>query len=123
MTRPERAGPPAASSASPVSESFSGPTRPTLEAMTRHVEYAVDLVGIDHVGISSDFSFDYANFIAELTTTPTCSTTATPDGPSSRVAPRLRWLACAALLFSKFPFAPSDAAGVERCPRSYWSAR
>ncbi|HEY0229457.1 MAG TPA: membrane dipeptidase [Mycobacterium sp.] len=49
---------------------FLGPNTPTLEAMTRHLEYAVDLVGIDHVGISSDFSFDYADFVAELTRNP-----------------------------------------------------
>lgn len=49
---------------------FLGPNTPTLEAMTRHLEYAVDLVGIDHVGISSDFSFDYADFIDELTRNP-----------------------------------------------------
>jgi len=49
---------------------FLGPNTPTLEAMTRHLEYAIDLVGIDHVGISSDFSFDYADFIAELTRNP-----------------------------------------------------
>ena len=49
---------------------FLGPNTPTLEAMTRHLEYAVDLVGIDHVGISSDFSFDAADFIDELTRNP-----------------------------------------------------
>lgn len=49
---------------------FLGPNTPTLEAMTRHLEYAVDLVGIDHVGISSDFSFDYADFVEELTRNP-----------------------------------------------------
>ncbi|MEE6140307.1 membrane dipeptidase [Mycobacterium sp. 050128] len=49
---------------------FLGPNTPTLEAMTRHLEYAVDLVGIEHVGISSDFSVDYADFIAELTRNP-----------------------------------------------------
>lgn len=49
---------------------FLGPNTPTLEAMTRHLEYAIDLVGIDHVGISSDFSFDYADFVAELTRNP-----------------------------------------------------
>lgn len=35
--------------------------------MTRHLEYAVDLVGIDNVGISTDYSFDYADFVDELT--------------------------------------------------------
>lgn len=49
---------------------FLGPNTPTLEAMTRHLEYAVDLVGIDHVGISTDFSFDYADFVEELTRNP-----------------------------------------------------
>jgi membrane dipeptidase len=38
--------------------------------MTRHLEYAVDLVGVDHVGISSDFSFDYADFVDELARNP-----------------------------------------------------
>lgn len=33
--------------------------------MTRHLEYVVDLVGIDDVGIGA-FSFDYADFIDEL---------------------------------------------------------
>lgn len=49
---------------------FLGPNTPTLEAMTRHLEYAVELVGIEHVGISSDFSFDYDDFIDELTRNP-----------------------------------------------------
>jgi membrane dipeptidase len=49
---------------------FLGPNTPTLEAMTRHLEYAVDLVGIEHVGISSDFSFDFADFTDELTRNP-----------------------------------------------------
>lgn len=49
---------------------FLGPNTPTLEAMARHLEYAVHLVGIDHVGISSDFSFDAADFIDELTRNP-----------------------------------------------------
>jgi membrane dipeptidase len=31
-----------------------GGRRPTLDDLTRHVEYAVDLVGVDHVGIGSD---------------------------------------------------------------------
>lgn len=49
---------------------FLGPNTPTLEAMARHLEYAVELVGIEHVGISSDFSFDYDDFIDELTRNP-----------------------------------------------------
>ena len=45
---------------------FLGPNTPTLDAMTRHLEYAVDLVGIDHVGVSTDHSFDAADFLAEI---------------------------------------------------------
>ena len=49
---------------------FLGPNTPSLGAMTRHLEYAVDLVGIDHVGVSTDFSFDYADFVDEVTRNP-----------------------------------------------------
>ncbi|MBO0865788.1 MAG: membrane dipeptidase [Mycobacterium sp.] len=45
---------------------FLGPNTPTLEAMTRHLEYAVELVGVDHVGLSTDFSFDYGEWVDEL---------------------------------------------------------
>jgi membrane dipeptidase len=49
---------------------FLGPNTPSLEAMTRHLEYAVELVGIEHVGISTDFSFDYADFVGEIARNP-----------------------------------------------------
>ncbi|ORW96601.1 membrane dipeptidase [Mycobacterium sp. IEC1808] len=49
---------------------FLGPNTPTLEAMTRHLEYAVELVGIDHVGVSTDFSFDFADFVDEVVRNP-----------------------------------------------------
>src|ERR1700756_3204933 len=49
---------------------FLGPNTPTLEAMTQHLEYAVELVGIDHVGVSTDFSFDLADFNDELARNP-----------------------------------------------------
>lgn len=49
---------------------FLGPNTPTLEAMARHLEYAVELVGIDHVGVSTDHSFDAADFLAEVTANP-----------------------------------------------------
>ncbi|MBX7449040.1 dipeptidase [Mycolicibacterium sp. 3033] len=51
---------------------FLGPNTPTLEAMQRHLDHAVDLVGIDHVGISSDHSFDHADFNDEMTRNPDC---------------------------------------------------
>ncbi len=49
---------------------FLGPNTPTLEAFTRHLEYAVELVGVEHVGISSDHSFDRDDFNRELLTHP-----------------------------------------------------
>ncbi|GAA5101646.1 dipeptidase [Nocardia iowensis] len=33
-----------------------------VEAMADHVEYGVELVGIEHIGIGSDYSFDAADF-------------------------------------------------------------
>lgn len=35
--------------------------------MIRHLEYVIDFVGIEHVGISTDFSFDYEDFVDETT--------------------------------------------------------
>lgn len=49
---------------------FLGPNTPTPQAMIRHLEYAVELVGIDHVGVSTDHSFDTADFLAEVTANP-----------------------------------------------------
>ncbi|GAB20629.1 peptidase M19 family protein [Gordonia effusa NBRC 100432] len=49
---------------------FLGPNTPTLDAMTTHLEYAVELIGIDHVGVSTDHSFDSADFLAEVTANP-----------------------------------------------------
>ncbi|MGH3559901.1 MAG: dipeptidase, partial [Mycobacterium sp.] len=49
---------------------FLGPNTATLGAMTRHPEYAVELVGIEHVGVSSDFPFDYADFNDEVARNP-----------------------------------------------------
>jgi membrane dipeptidase len=49
---------------------FLGPNTATLEAMARHLEAAVELVGIDHVGVSTDFSFDADDFMAEIIAMP-----------------------------------------------------
>jgi membrane dipeptidase len=49
---------------------FLGPNTPCLDALTRHLEYAVELVGIDHVGVSTDFSFDLTDFYEELASNP-----------------------------------------------------
>ncbi|WP_328474973.1 dipeptidase [Actinoplanes sp. NBC_00393] len=37
---------------------FLGPNDASLEAYVRHIDYAVDLVGPEHVGLSTDYSFD-----------------------------------------------------------------
>jgi membrane dipeptidase len=49
---------------------FLGPNTPTIEAMVRHIEAAVELVGVEHVGVSTDFSFDSADFLRELSANP-----------------------------------------------------
>ncbi|MBF6211239.1 membrane dipeptidase [Nocardia puris] len=41
-----------------------------VEAMADHVQYGAELVGIDHVGIGSDYSFDGDDFNAEIAAHP-----------------------------------------------------
>ncbi len=49
---------------------FLGPNAPTLEAMTQHLECAVELVGVEHVGVSTDYSFDHTEFTDEIAANP-----------------------------------------------------
>lgn len=49
---------------------FLGPNTPTLDAMARHLEYAVELVGIAHVGVSTDYSFDPTELTDEIAANP-----------------------------------------------------
>ena len=44
--------------------------RERLQAMADHIEYGVDLLGIEHIGVGSDFSFDHADFNHEIATHP-----------------------------------------------------
>lgn len=37
-----------------------------VRAMADHVEYGVDLIGLEHIGVGSDFSFDHEDFNTEL---------------------------------------------------------
>jgi membrane dipeptidase len=56
--------------------------------MTQHLEYAVELVGIDHVGVSTDFSFDYADAVDEFThSTNLFDDSYTRWGPIQRMPP------------------------------------
>ncbi|RDI52140.1 dipeptidase [Nocardia mexicana] len=41
-----------------------------IEAMADHLVYGADLVGIEHIGIGSDFSFDADQFNAEIAAAP-----------------------------------------------------
>jgi membrane dipeptidase len=49
---------------------FLGPNTATLDAMIAHIDHAVALVGPDHVGIGSDFSFDADDFNREMADNP-----------------------------------------------------
>jgi membrane dipeptidase len=49
---------------------FLGPNTPTIEAILAHIDYAVELVGIDHVGLGSDYPFDADDFARELAENP-----------------------------------------------------
>ncbi|NNH74854.1 membrane dipeptidase [Nocardia uniformis] len=41
-----------------------------IEAMAEHIAHGADLVGIDHIGIGSDYSFDGDQFNAEIAASP-----------------------------------------------------
>ncbi|GAA0919306.1 dipeptidase [Virgisporangium ochraceum] len=49
---------------------FLGPNDASVDALVRHVDHAVDLVGPDHVGVSTDFPFDHEDFNRELRDNP-----------------------------------------------------
>lgn len=69
---------------------FLGPNTPTIDAMIRHLDAAVDLVGIEHVGVSTDYSFDYQDFLDEITANPGLfDESYTRWGPIQWVAPEL----------------------------------
>ena len=69
---------------------FLGENDTSIEALLRHVDHAVSLVGPDHVGIGSDFTFDLADLRRELDENPQLF----PDsytrwGPIDFVAPQV----------------------------------
>lgn len=69
---------------------FLGPNEATVDAMIRHIDYAVDLIGIDHVGVASDYPFDYEDFRAEMLSNPQVFPEPyTRYGPIDFVAPSL----------------------------------
>jgi membrane dipeptidase len=46
---------------------FLGPNDISVDAVVRHIDHAVELVGPDHVGIGTDYPFDLDDFNRELT--------------------------------------------------------
>ncbi|WP_225726180.1 MULTISPECIES: dipeptidase [unclassified Nocardia] len=59
-----------------------------VAAMAAHIQYGVELVGIDHIGIGSDFSFDADDFNDELRNNPQAYSEAiTKWGPLQWVPP------------------------------------
>ncbi|MDG4820712.1 membrane dipeptidase [Asanoa sp. WMMD1127] len=49
---------------------FLGPNDASVEAMVRHIDYAVNLVGPSHVGVATDYSFDLADLNREMAENP-----------------------------------------------------
>jgi membrane dipeptidase len=49
---------------------FLGPNDASVDALVRHIDYAVDLVGPAHVGVSTDYPFDFEDFNALMTASP-----------------------------------------------------
>jgi membrane dipeptidase len=49
---------------------FLGPNDASVEALCRHIDYAVELVGPDHVGLSTDFPFGTGDFNQEHAANP-----------------------------------------------------
>ncbi|MDT0441626.1 dipeptidase [Streptomyces johnsoniae] len=49
---------------------FLGPNDASVEALVCHIDHAVDLVGPEHVGLSTDYPFDHEDFNALLAQSP-----------------------------------------------------
>lgn len=49
---------------------FLGPNDASVDALVRHIDYAVELVGPEHVGVSTDYPFDHDDFNAMLRQSP-----------------------------------------------------
>lgn len=49
---------------------FLGPDDDILDMMLRHIDHAVELVGPEHIGLSTDFVFDYDDLVHDLSGNP-----------------------------------------------------
>jgi membrane dipeptidase len=67
---------------------FLGSNTATIDALVAHIDHAVELVGIEHVGLGSDYCFDGDDFTAEAAANPQLFPAAyTRWGPLNFVAP------------------------------------
>jgi membrane dipeptidase len=65
-----------------------GEAKLRVEAMADQIEYGVNLLGVSHVGVGSDYSFDHVDFNLMLTTNPEAFSEAyTALGPLQWVPP------------------------------------
>lgn len=65
-----------------------GAEGPLLKGALRHVRYLIDLVGVEHVGLATDYVFDQAALIANIASHPELYPKVTPPrGPDSYMAP------------------------------------
>jgi membrane dipeptidase len=49
---------------------FLGPNDASMAALCRHIDYAVELVGVDHVGLATDYPFDAEDLRREMADNP-----------------------------------------------------
>jgi membrane dipeptidase len=83
---------------------FLGPNEATVEALCRHIDHAVELVGPEHVGVATDYPFDLADFHRILATNPHLFPESyTRWGPIEFVPPEELLLVGAALTARGYP--------------------
>ncbi|MBS9536043.1 membrane dipeptidase [Mycobacterium sp. M1] len=90
---------------------FLGHNTATLDAMIRHLEYAVELIGVQHVGVSTDHSFDADDFNDELAANPQLFDDSYTRWGPIRWMPPETWLLLGAELASR-GWADADIAAV-----------
>jgi len=105
---------------------FLGPNDASLPALLRHVEYAVELLGPEHVGLASDYPFDVTDFNAELAANPHLFPDSYTRWGPIEFAPPERLLAVGDALFERGY--PADAVAAicggnfERVARQCWAS-
>lgn len=89
---------------------FLGPNDASVDALLRHVDHAVELVGPEHVGLSTDYPFDVDDFTRELLRNPGLFPESyTRWGPIAFLAPEGLLTVREALLDRGYPASAADA--------------